>query len=30
MPRRALPASPKNPFEFGRELNADELVDREV
>jgi hypothetical protein len=30
MPRRALPASPKNPFEFGRELNADELVDREA
>ena len=29
MPRRALPPSPRNPFEFGRELNADELVDRE-
>lgn len=30
MPRRPLPATPPNPFEFGRELGADELVDREV
>lgn len=30
MPRRALPPSPPNPFEFGRELGADELVDREA
>lgn len=30
MPRRTLPASPPNPFEFGRELGADELVDREA
>ncbi|HUF36686.1 MAG TPA: AAA family ATPase [Gemmatimonadales bacterium] len=30
MPRRPLPASPPNPFEFGRELAAAELVDREA
>ena len=30
MPRRALPPSPPNPFEFGRELAAGELVDREA
>jgi AAA+ ATPase superfamily predicted ATPase len=30
MPRRTLPPSPPNPFEFGRELNAGELVDRET
>ena len=30
MTRRALPSSPPNPFEFGRELDAAELVDREV
>ena len=30
MPRRALPSSPPNPFEFGRELAAAELVDREA
>lgn len=30
MPRRTLPASPPNPFEFGRELGAGELVDREA
>ena len=30
MPRKALPPSPPNPFEFGRELGADELVDREA
>lgn len=29
MPRR-LPRRPPNPFEFGRELGADELVDREA
>jgi hypothetical protein len=30
MPRRALPPNPPNPFEFGRELDAAELVDRET
>ena len=30
MPRRTLPPSPPNPFEFGRELGAGELVDREA
>lgn len=30
MPRRHLPGSPHNPFEFGRELGAGELVDRET
>ena len=30
MTPRALPSSPPNPFEFGRELAATELVDREV
>jgi uncharacterized protein len=30
MPRRSLPSSPPNPFEFGRELGAGELVDREA
>jgi AAA+ ATPase superfamily predicted ATPase len=30
LPKRALPPSPPNPFEFGRELGADELVDREA
>ena len=30
MSRRTLPASPPNPFEFGRELAAAELVDRET
>ena len=30
MPRKALPPSPPNPFEFGRELGAGELVDRET
>ena len=30
MPTRALPPSPPNPFEFGRELGAAELVDREA
>jgi AAA+ ATPase superfamily predicted ATPase len=26
---KSLPAGPRNPFEFGRELSAEELVDRE-
>ncbi len=30
MPPRALPPSPPNPFEFGRELGAAELVNREA
>jgi len=30
MPRRTLPPTPPNPFEFGRELGAGELVDREA
>jgi hypothetical protein len=30
MPPRARPPSPPNPFEFGRELDAAELVDREA
>ena len=30
MPQRRLAPSPPNPFEFGRELGADELVDREA
>jgi AAA+ ATPase superfamily predicted ATPase len=30
MPRRILSPSPPNPFEFGRELGAGELVDREA
>jgi len=27
---KALPSAPRNPFEFGRELGANELVDREM
>ena len=27
---KALPSAPRNPFEFGRELGANELVDREA
>ena len=30
MPGRTLPPAPPNPFEFGRELSAAELVDREA
>ena len=27
---KAPPSAPRNPFEFGRELGANELVDREM